>query len=98
MGFFSKSKKITEEQVKSALSQVIDPDLHKDIVSLGFVKEIDIADDRVAIVVELTTPACPAKEMLRDQCQSALLSIDGVERAKVEMTAQTRKAAAILIW
>ena len=95
MGLFSKSKKITEARVNEALSQVIDPDLHKDIVTLGFVKKIDIADDRVAVVVELTTPACPAKEMLQEQCQTALLAIDGVSRVKVEMTAQTRKAASI---
>ena len=50
---------VTEQQVLDALRVVQDPDLHRDIVTLGFVKDIKICDGNVAFKVELTTPACP---------------------------------------
>ena len=46
-----------------------DPDLHKDIVELGFVKNLKIDGGRVAFTIELTTPACPVKDLMRDQAQ-----------------------------
>ena len=48
-----------------------DPDLHKDIVSLGFVKKLAIDGGRVSFAIELTTPACPVKDQMRDQARSA---------------------------
>src|SRR5687768_2286084 len=50
---------ITEGAIRTALAQIIDPDLGRDIVSLGFLKEVAIEGDRVAVTIELTTPACP---------------------------------------
>ena len=71
---------ITEQQVLDALRVVEDPDLHRDIVTLGFVKDIKICDGNVAFKVELTTPACPVAApdpkrssrscRLRRSCQS----------------------------
>ena len=49
---------ITESQVLDALRHVIDPDLHRDIVTLGFIKDVSIDDDEVSFKVQLTTPAC----------------------------------------
>jgi len=84
----------TPDQVRDALRVVQDPDLHKDIVALGFVKEIVVsADGDVAAVVELTTPACPVKELLKDQCVEAIKSLPGVREVKVTMTAMVRAAA-----
>jgi ATP-binding protein involved in chromosome partitioning len=83
---------ITEAAVLDALRAVKDPDLHKDIVALGFVKNVRIADGTVAFVVELTTPACPVKDLLRDQARAAVLAIPGVSRVDVEMTANVRAA------
>ena len=92
MGFFDKLKgSVSEDSVLEVLKQVEDPDLHKDIVSLGFVKKVQIQGKKVSVIVELTTPACPVKDLLRDQCQKAILSLDGVEEAQVEMTARTQK-------
>ena len=91
MGLFDRFKGgVTEEAVLEVLKKVEDPDLHKDIVSLGFVKKVQIQGKKVSVIVELTTPACPVKDQLRDQCQEMILSLEGVEEAQVEMTAQTR--------
>lgn len=81
---------VTESQVLEALKVVQDPDLHKDIVTLGFVKDVAIEDGRVSFKIELTTPACPVKDMLHDQAKEAVLAIEGVLDAVIEMTAQVR--------
>ena len=52
---------INEEVILSALRQVKDPDLHKDIVTLGFVRDLTIAGGAVSFRIVLTTPACPVK-------------------------------------
>ena len=57
---------ITEAAILHALRIVEDPDLHKDIVTLGFVKNLRICGGSVALDVELTTPACPVKDQMRD--------------------------------
>jgi len=81
---------VTEAAVLDALRAVKDPDLHKDIVTLGFVKDLRIADSGVSFTVELTTPACPVKDLLRDQARSVVLALPGVTRVDVQMTAQVR--------
>lgn len=58
---------ITKEKVLEALSKVIDPDLHKNIVSLGFVKNIEINNEDVSVVIQLTTPACPVKDKMKEE-------------------------------
>ncbi|MFG0318760.1 MAG: P-loop NTPase [Planctomycetota bacterium JB042] len=85
---------IQEADVVRVLRNVQDPDLHRDIVSLGFVKKVDIDGGKVSVVVELTTPACPVKEQLRGECERWIRTIDGVTDVHVEMTAQVRGKAA----
>ena len=63
---------ITESSILSALSHVDDPDLHKDIVQLGMVKNIVIDGKKVSFTVELTTPACPMKEEIKRACITAV--------------------------
>jgi ATP-binding protein involved in chromosome partitioning len=82
---------LTEAGVLDALRAIKDPDLHKDIVSLGFVKNVRIDGTRVALTIELTTPACPVKDMMRDQAKSILAGL-GASAIDVEMTAQVRSA------
>ena len=60
---------VTEASVLQALRQVEDPDLHRDIVALGFVKDVRIDGGRVAFTIQLTTPACPVKDLLVLVCQ-----------------------------
>jgi ATP-binding protein involved in chromosome partitioning len=81
---------VTQEQVLDALRVVQDPDLHRDIVSLGFVKDVRICDGNVAFKIELTTPACPVKDQLRDHASAVVSQLPGVTGVNVEMTAQVR--------
>ncbi len=81
---------VSEAAVLDALRVVQDPDLHRDIVSLGFIKNVRIADGHVAFQVELTTPACPVKDLMREQARAAVSALPGVTGVDVEMTAQVR--------
>ena len=83
-------EEITEERVKEALRVIVDPDLGQDIVSLGFVKNVKICGGDIAFDLELTTPACPVKEMFKTQCEDALKRIDGVKSVSVNLSAQVR--------
>jgi ATP-binding protein involved in chromosome partitioning len=78
--------KITRDDILSALSKVIDPDLQKDIVSLGFVKVISLNDCDVYVEVELTTPACPMKDRLREECVTNLKNLGITGKVEVKMT------------
>lgn len=82
---------VAEKQVLDALRTVIDPDLGQDIVSLGFVKNLRIDGGTVAFVVELTTPACPLKQMFRAQCEQAVRALPGVRCVHVTLSAKAPK-------
>ncbi|MER3496826.1 MAG: chromosome partitioning protein, partial [Armatimonadota bacterium] len=84
----------TSEDVLAALRSVIDPDLRRDIVTLGFVKDVRTAPGEVYAKIELTTPACPVKEELKAQAVALLSALPGIERVEVEMTAQVRVRSA----
>ena len=79
--------------ILQALRVVIDPDIRKDIVSLGFVKDVAIAGSRVSFTIELTTPACPVKDQLRDQAATAVRTLPGVSDVDVKMSANVRSAS-----
>ncbi|MHC4078120.1 MAG: Mrp/NBP35 family ATP-binding protein [Planctomycetota bacterium] len=87
---------VSEAQVLEALREVVDPDLHKDIVTLNFVKDVRIDGGRVAFAVELTTPACPVKAELKAQAESAVGRIPGVEEVQVEMTARVTSSTPLM--
>ncbi|HEY2924912.1 MAG TPA: Mrp/NBP35 family ATP-binding protein [Candidatus Eisenbacteria bacterium] len=85
---------ISESKVLDALRSVMDPDLHRDIVSLNFIRNMKIEGDIVSFDVNLTTPACPVKERLREQSRQAVLSgVPGVKDVRVNMTAEVRRPA-----
>jgi len=80
---------ITPKEILQALGHVDDPDLHKDIVTLGMVKDIQIDGKKIAFTVELTTPACPMKEMIERACNNAIKHfIKEVEEIKITMSSQ----------
>ncbi|MCB1161609.1 MAG: Mrp/NBP35 family ATP-binding protein [Candidatus Krumholzibacteriia bacterium] len=81
---------VTEKAVLDALRMVEDPDLRKDIVSLGFVKDLAIKGGDVRFTIELTTPACPVKDMMKNAAINAVSEIPGVTSVDVNMTAQVR--------
>ena len=84
---------LSDAAVLDALKVVKDPDLHKDIVTLGFIKNLTIAEGRVSFSIELTTPACPVKDHLRDQARAAVMALPGVQSVEIAMTASVRSAA-----
>ena len=79
-----------QEKIIDALKTVKDPDLHKDIVSLGFVKNMELVGGKVKFDVELTTPACPVKEQLKSECETKVQAIEGIDSVDVNMTAVVR--------
>ncbi len=83
---------ITEKQVLDALSSIIDPDFGKNIVELGFVKDISIDGGYVAFTIELTTPACPVKEEFRQRANEIVGAISGVSEVQVNITSQVQES------
>jgi ATP-binding protein involved in chromosome partitioning len=81
------------DAILNALRVVVDPDLRRDIVSLGFVKDVVADGGNVSLTIELTTPACPVKDQMRDQAVAAVQALPGVTKATVQMTAQVRSAS-----
>ncbi|MEI8204963.1 MAG: Mrp/NBP35 family ATP-binding protein [Bacteroidota bacterium] len=63
---------VTEEQVKSALSHVFDPDLHKDLITLKMIENIKIEKNTIQFDLVLTTPACPMKSRMKQDCELAI--------------------------
>ena len=86
------STSVTEAAILDALRAVRDPDLNRDIVTLKFVKNLRIDRGAVAFTIELTTPACPVKDQMRDQARDLVSRIPGVTAVDIEMTAQVRAA------
>jgi Mrp family chromosome partitioning ATPase len=76
-------------EVLKVLKQVIDPDLNKDIVTLGFVKNLALDEDRkLSFDVELTTPACPVKEQFALDCEKLVRSLEWTKDVNITMTSQ----------
>ena len=92
MGLFSKSV-LTEDRVLAELRKIKDPDLQKDVVSLGFIKNLQIKGGDVSFDFVLTTPACPAKDMMRDEAIQLVGALTGVERVNVRPMAKAPTAA-----
>ncbi|HTF91923.1 MAG TPA: Mrp/NBP35 family ATP-binding protein [Verrucomicrobiae bacterium] len=85
---------LNQDQIVEALRHVQDPELHRDIVSLGMVKELAVADGKVSFTVELTTPACPLRETIETDCKKALASIPGITKLEINFGAQVRGSKA----
>jgi ATP-binding protein involved in chromosome partitioning len=90
------SEPVTREAVLDALRQVTDPDLHRDIVSLNFVKDLSIEGTTVSFRIVLTTPACPVKEQIQRDARARVASLPGVETVRVAMDAQVPASPASL--
>lgn len=78
----------TREEILGALGTIMDPDLGRDIVSLGFVKDLRIEGGAVSFALELTTPACPMKQKFKGDCEAAVGALDGVTSVSVTLTAK----------
>jgi ATP-binding protein involved in chromosome partitioning len=82
---------LTEQLILDALRQIQDPDLHKDIVTLGFIKDLKIDGANVSFRIVLTTPACPVKEEMEGAARELVSAIPGVESVSVKMDAEVPK-------
>lgn len=80
---------ITKDQIIAALSRVQDPELHKDLVTLGMIKNVDIHGSDVRVGIELTTPACPMKETIKADVEKELRKA-GVGKVEIDWSAQVR--------
>jgi ATP-binding protein involved in chromosome partitioning len=86
---------LTEELVLSSLRQIIDPDLQKDIVTLGFIKDLKIDGGEVSFRIVLTTPACPVKEQMESEATEIVSALEGVQNVKVTMDAEVPQGRGI---
>ena len=76
-----------------ALATIKDPDLGRDVVALGMIKELAVAPDgQVSFTFELTTPACPVRDRFKSQAEDAVNALPGVTGVDVRMTANVRPA------
>jgi len=82
----------TREQVVEQLRTVRDPELHRDIVSLNMVKDVQIEGPDIRLHLELTTPACPMKEQIQTDVEQALRRLPGVGGIDIEWSAQVRSS------
>ena len=77
-------EKITEKEILKALSRVQDPDLRKDLVTLGMIKDVKVKDGEVSFTIVLTTPACPLKSKFEKDAKAALATLPGVRDVKIK--------------
>ncbi len=82
---------VSEKQVLDALRTVQEPELHRDLVSLDFIRDIRINGTDVAFSVTLTTPACPLKDQIKDESEKAIRElVPGVQRIDITFNARVR--------
>ncbi len=81
---------VSQDVVMQALSEVEDPELHRDIISLNMVRDLKIAGDTVSMTLMLTTPACPLTGPFKEAVETALLAVPGVATANVALDAEVR--------
>jgi ATP-binding protein involved in chromosome partitioning len=83
----------TTNEILAALSHVQDPDLRRDLVSLGMIEDVAVDGSRAAFTLVLTTAACPLKGQIEDDCRRAVLAVPGVEAVEIRTISRVRKAA-----
>jgi metal-sulfur cluster biosynthetic enzyme len=77
---------VTEKDVRSALKTVKDPELGLDLVVLGLVYDIEVKENNAHVVISLTSPLCPVAGQIVDDAKQAVLDVDGIDDAEVELT------------
>src|SRR5919202_2830829 len=87
---------VSVDQVLSSLRNVVDPELHKDIVSMGMVKDLNINNSKFSFNLELTTPACPFNSDIEQDVRNAIASL-GVKELDLKVTARVMEGRAISV-
>jgi ATP-binding protein involved in chromosome partitioning len=83
---------VSERDILAAMSKVMDPELHVDLVKAGMVKDVRVSGDTVKLKIELTTPACPLKGKIQADAEAALKAVPGLKSFELEWGAQVRSA------
>lgn len=78
---------VSEKDILGALGKVQEPELHKDLVTLNMIRDINIEGSNVSFTVVLTTPACPLKSQIERQAREAVLAVEGVKAVHIKMDA-----------
>ncbi|NPV75993.1 MAG: Mrp/NBP35 family ATP-binding protein [Anaerolineae bacterium] len=81
------SQQLTSQDILTALSAVQEPELHKDLVTLNMIQNVEIEGDVVRFTIVLTTPACPLRSKIEAEARQAVLSLPGVRSVVIEMQA-----------
>jgi ATP-binding protein involved in chromosome partitioning len=79
------SPKISSETILAALGQVQEPELHKDLVALNMIRDLEIKSTAVSFTILLTTPACPLKVSIENAARQAVLAVPGVKTVNIKM-------------
>src|SRR5438552_13833926 len=82
---------VPNDDILQALGTVQDPDLHRDLVSLGMIEDLALDGGRVSFTLVLTTAACPLKAELEAQCRAAVGAVAGVSEVEIRTTSRMRK-------
>lgn len=77
---------VTEKDVRNALKGVKDPELGLDLVVLGLVYDIEVHDADAKVIISLTSPMCPVAGQIVEDAKQAVLAVEGVDTAEVELT------------
>jgi len=83
------------DDVINKLSTVIDPDLNKDIVSMGMIKDLDLNSGNLKFTLELTTPACPFNEQIESDVRKAIDELDGINNLDMNVTAKVMEGRSL---
>jgi len=78
------------QAILDALGRVQEPELHRDLVSLGMIRDLTIDGGRVAFTVELTTPACPLRDRIESEARTAVAAVPGVTQVDVRLASNVR--------
>ncbi|HXG74826.1 MAG TPA: Mrp/NBP35 family ATP-binding protein [Candidatus Nitrosotenuis sp.] len=83
------------DQVLSKLATVVDPDLKKDIVSMGMIKNLELNDGNLKFTLELTTPACPFNDQIEQDVRKAVSQLEGIKNFELNVTAKVMEGRAL---
>jgi ATP-binding protein involved in chromosome partitioning len=83
---------ITVESVLHALRDVKDPEIGRPLVELGMIRNVRVCGGQVALEVQLTTPACPLKATIEQDCRNAVMSLPGVEQVNIDWSSRVPQA------
>lgn len=86
------AEKITKEIILNQLRTVMDPELNRDLVSLGMIKDVEVSGGNVKFTIELTTPACPLRNRIEADARKAIAQLPGVEDLEIKMSARVQQS------